>query len=176
MPAALEAVVGLGAEERHAVLARRRLAALAVNLLLPLRELVVLLVLGERQEEPAGMQDVVALFDHVELQFAIGVGGGREDDRVEPRRHVPQVRDREDLRRCADFVEAFADARGLVEVELHAGGGNAAQGLDNIGDRPRRPERDADGRLNAVLDGREERGEVFHPGIVGGISRGRSSQ
>ena len=73
--------------------ARRRLAALAEDLLLPLRELVVLLVLGEREEQPAGREDVVALLDDVELQFAVGVGGRREDDRVEPRRQVPEVRD-----------------------------------------------------------------------------------
>ena len=40
--------------------------------------------------------------------------------------------------------------------------------LDEVGDRPRRAERDADGRLDAMRDRSVERGEVFHSGIVDG--------
>ena len=166
VPAAVGRIVGLRAEERHAVFARRRLAALAVDLLLPLRELVVLLVLGEREEQAARREDVISLLDDVELEFAVGLRGGGEDDGVEPRRQVPQVRDRFDLGRGADFREALADARGLVQVELHAGGRDAADRLDEVGDRPGRAERDADRRPDAMGNRGVEREEVCHSGIV----------
>ena len=56
MPAA-GGVVAAGAPERRPVLARGALAGLAEHLLVPLRELVVLLVLREGQEQPAGSED-----------------------------------------------------------------------------------------------------------------------
>ena len=80
---AARAVVGhLRAEERDAVFCRRRLPAFPEHLLVQLRELRVFLVFGQRQEQAARLQNVIALFEHIELQLAVGVRPGGQDDRL----------------------------------------------------------------------------------------------
>jgi hypothetical protein len=123
----------------------------------------VLLVLGEGDEQPAFGEDVEPLLDHVEFEVAVGVGGGWVEDRVEPRRQVPQVRGGHDLGGHVLLLQLILEPGGDEDVHLKAGDIPSTEGPDQLSDRPGRAHGDQYRRPNPLGNDVEKVGQMLHP-------------